>query len=159
MNDPEVNLNILKIPRVNSRSLRGLYEVNSSLIQNAPIELIFDMNNIFVMLHMLNFSRGYSRSQRVMRSLLVLQHILTYHKKANVNIICACIPVSTCRHRSLVLSVIFLESWEHAQFTSKTCYVHCVCTSRCIQNYKFYLQSVDSFKKWPCQLNYCNFAI
>ena len=53
MNDPEVNLNILKIPWVNLRSLRGLYEVNSSLIQNAPIELIFDMNNTFVILHML----------------------------------------------------------------------------------------------------------
>ena len=58
MNDPEVNLNILKIPRVNSRSLRGLYEVNSSLIQNAPIELIFDMNNTFVILHML-FKRSF----------------------------------------------------------------------------------------------------
>ena len=62
MNDPEVNLNILKIPRVNSRSLRGHYEVNSSLIQNAYVELIFDMNNPFVILHMLNYSRGYSRS-------------------------------------------------------------------------------------------------
>ena len=56
MNDPEVNLNILKISRVNSRSLRGHYEVNSGLIQNAPIEPIFDMNNPFVILHMLNYS-------------------------------------------------------------------------------------------------------
>ena len=39
-----------------------------------------------------------------MRSLLVLQHILTCHQKANVNIRCACIPVSACRHRSLVSS-------------------------------------------------------
>ena len=62
MNDPEVNLIILKIPRVNSRSLRGLYEVNSGLIQNTPIELIFDMNNPFVILHMLNYSKGHSRS-------------------------------------------------------------------------------------------------
>ena len=62
MNDPEVNLNILKIPRVNSRSLRGHYEVNSGLIQNAPIELIFYINNPFVILHMLNYSRGHSRS-------------------------------------------------------------------------------------------------
>ena len=50
MNDPEVNLNILKIPRVNSRSLRGYNEVNSGLIQNAPIELISYMNNPFVIL-------------------------------------------------------------------------------------------------------------
>ena len=39
-----------------------------------------------------------------MRSLLVLLHILTWHQKANVNIGCACIPVSACRHKSLVLS-------------------------------------------------------
>ena len=62
MNDPKVNLNIIKIPRVNSRSLRGHYETNSGLIQDAPIELIFDMNNPFVILHMLNYSRGHSRS-------------------------------------------------------------------------------------------------
>ena len=33
MNDPEVNLSILKIPQLNSRFLRGHYEVNSGLIQ------------------------------------------------------------------------------------------------------------------------------
>ena len=49
MNDPKVNLNLLKIPQVDSRSLRGHYEVNSGLIQNAPIELKFDMNNPLVM--------------------------------------------------------------------------------------------------------------
>ena len=62
MNDPEVNLNILKISLVNSRSLMCHYEVNSGLIQNAPIELTFDMNNPFVILHMLNYSRGHSKS-------------------------------------------------------------------------------------------------
>ena len=104
MSDPEVNLNLLKIRRVNSRSLRSHYEVNSSLIQNAPIELIFGMNNPFVILHMLNYSRGHSRSKRAMMSLLVLQCILSCHQKANVNIRCACIPVSACRHRAVVLS-------------------------------------------------------
>ena len=32
MNDPEVSLNVLKIPQVNSRSLRAHCEVTSSLI-------------------------------------------------------------------------------------------------------------------------------
>ena len=39
-----------------------------------------------------------------MRSLLVLQHILTCHQKADVDISSACIPVSACRRGALVFT-------------------------------------------------------
>ena len=77
-------------------SLRGHYEVSSGLIQNAPIELKFDMNDPFGILHIQNYSRGHSKSDGH-ESLLVLQHILTCHQKADVDISSACIPVSACR--------------------------------------------------------------
>ena len=95
MNDPQVDLSMLKYLRRHSVSLRGHYEVTSGLIQNAPIELKFDMNDPFGILHIQNYARG--QSQTVMRSLLVLQHILTCHQKADVDISSACIPVSACR--------------------------------------------------------------
>ena len=50
-----------------------------------------------------------------MRSLLVLQHILTCHQKANIDITCACIPASACRRRSLVISV-FLQRDNERRF-------------------------------------------
>ena len=43
-------------------SLRGHYEVTSGLIQNAPIELKFDMNEPLSILHIQNYSRGHSKS-------------------------------------------------------------------------------------------------
>ena len=60
MNDPQVNLNIPKIYWGHSRSLRVHFEVTSSLIQNAPIKLKFDINNPYVILHMLKlFERSF----------------------------------------------------------------------------------------------------
>ena len=44
---------MLKILIGHSRSLRGYYEVTSGLIQTAPIELKFDMNNPEVNLNVL----------------------------------------------------------------------------------------------------------
>ena len=78
-------------------SLRGHYEVTSGLIQNAPIELKFDMNDPFGILTHTKLFQEVIQSQRVMRSLLVLQHMLTCHQKADVDISSACIPVSACR--------------------------------------------------------------
>ena len=49
-----------------------------------------------------------------MMSLLVLQHVLTCHQKANVNIRSACIPVSACRHMS---SSFFLSSSGNTSFS------------------------------------------
>ena len=81
MNDPKVNLNVFKYFRGHLRSLRGRakhtknilrsfkvmkgsYEVTSGLIQNAPIELKFDMNDPYVDLNILEISWGHSRSLR-----------------------------------------------------------------------------------------------
>ena len=62
MNDPQIDLSMLKYLRRHSMSLRGHYEVTSGLIQNAPIELKFDMNDPFGILHIQNYSRGHSKS-------------------------------------------------------------------------------------------------
>ena len=95
MNDPQVDLSMLKYLRRHSMSLRGHYEVTSGLIQNAPIELKFDMTHLAFYTY--KIIQEVIQSQRVMRSLLVLQHILTCHQKADVDISSACIPVSACR--------------------------------------------------------------
>ena len=62
MNDPQVDLSMLRYLKRHSMSLRGHYEVTSGLIQNAPIQLKFDMNDTFGILHILNYSRGHSKS-------------------------------------------------------------------------------------------------
>ena len=45
MNDPLVDLKMLKYLKRHPILLRGHYEVTSGLIQNAHIELKFDKNN------------------------------------------------------------------------------------------------------------------
>ena len=62
MNDPKVDLNILKISWGHPRSLRGHYAVTSGLIQNAHIELKFDMNDPKVNLNVFKYFRGHLRS-------------------------------------------------------------------------------------------------
>ena len=55
MNDPSVDLSMFKYLKRHSISLRGHYEVTSSLIQNVHIELKFDMNNPEVNFNMLKY--------------------------------------------------------------------------------------------------------
>ena len=47
-----------------SGSSKGHYEITSGLIQNAGIELKFDMNDPEVHLNMLKYLRGHSKSLR-----------------------------------------------------------------------------------------------
>ena len=66
MNDPQVDLSMIKYLRRHSKSLRGHYEVTSSLMQNAPIKLKFDMNDpeLEVNLYLQKIPRVNSRSLR-----------------------------------------------------------------------------------------------